>query len=132
MMKPMLVILCATVFGAVPVAADGPPKLQDLPQYTCMTLTLTPEQARDVTIKVPLYAAPSRSSPILAYANMLMAVRDPQHPTNGFDEVLFTTGRTMWIEADALVPYRNLTYPQTRCVPARMPNGLISFDLTSP
>ena len=122
----------ALVFNLLPVTVIGQTVhiVRDLPQYTCAMLTLTPEQAKDPAIKIPLYAGPSRSERILAYANTPMAVRNITHPRNSFVEVLFSTGRTMWIEAGSVEPYRNLIVPDTQCVPAEMSNGLIFFDFS--
>ncbi len=129
----MRVLGLAATLGLLGIGAEAvaaPPGWLDLPHYVCMQMTLTPEQAKDITSRVPLYAGPSRSTQIVAYANMTMAVREPEQPTNGLVEVLFTNGKKLWMEADILEPYHSLTMPNTRCLPGKAPDGLIDFYYT--
>jgi len=98
-----------------------------MPGYVCMQLTLTPAQLTDPKVGAPVREGPSRSSQILAYAANTMIVQWPQKPADGFLEVVWPGGRSGWMEAGYLRPWRNPFVPSDRCVPSIMSNGKPGF-----
>ena|SRR5271165_3349870 len=128
-MKVIVGVAAAVLWVTGAQAADV--KIERLlPGYMCEQLTLTADDARDVTLQVLAREAPSRQSPIVGYTPMIVAVRAPEHRVNGFVEALWPTGRTVWIPADVLEPYHSLSLPNTRCAPALLSNGLVGEQMS--
>jgi hypothetical protein len=93
-----------------------------------MMLNVTPEQAVDPLVHVPVRAGPSPDGRVVGYAMPVVAVRLPLKPVNGFYAALFPNGTNVWIAESAVRPYRSLGDPSAKCVPAVMSNGIQGFD----
>jgi len=123
-------ITTLTLLFLLPVGfanGQGLHAVSPMPGYVCMQLTLTPAQLTDPKVGAPVHDAPSRSSQILAYAANTMIVQWPQEPTDGFIEVVWPGGRSGWMEAGYLRPWKNSFVPSDRCVPSIMSNGKPGF-----
>jgi hypothetical protein len=92
-----------------------------------MILNLTNEQLRDSALTVPVFKAPSQSSGQVGFAAALIIAKSPLHVENGFAEVLFPDGRTVWIAANMLRPYKNESNPSAHCTPSILSNGKPGF-----
>ncbi len=110
------------------VRAEDIHVVRTLPGYACMMLNLTPQQAIDPKVEIPLRAAPSPNAQVVGYAMPVVAVRIPLKPVNGFYSALFPNGSAVWISASMVRPYHSLGDPGAKCVPAVMSNGLQGFD----
>jgi hypothetical protein len=108
--------------------AAGVRVVHRIPGYTCMMLNETPQQAIDTRVQFPVRAEPTPGSPAVGNAMPVVAVKQPLQTVNGFYEALFPNRRTVWIAANAVVPYHSLGDPTTKCAPAVMSNGLVGFD----
>ncbi len=98
-----------------------------LPGYSCMTLNLTEDQARDFNALPPVMQQPSPTATKLGVAGAIVMTVDPVRVTNGYVPVLMPDGRPGWVQADRLHPYRNARNPSVRCVPSTMSNGKPGF-----
>ena len=95
--------------------------------YVCMILNLTHDQLRDNHLTVPVFKGPAVSSGKAGMASALLIAKWPLHIQNGFAETLFPDGRTVWIEADMLRPYKSESNPDARCTPSMMSDGKPGF-----
>ena len=95
--------------------------------YVCMILNLTNDQLRDNSLTVPVFNGPAASSGKAGVASALLIVKSPLHVQNGFAETLFPDGRTVWIEANMLRPYKSESNPDARCTPSMMSDGKPGF-----
>lgn len=124
-------ILCAlsAVLASYGIAqAEGLHAIRPLSGYVCMQLALSPEENKDPTRSVPVRDTPSLSVPVSSWAPSLLVVPNPQQPTAGFLQVVFSDGHRGWVRDAALKLWRSPTNPDRRCLPSIMSNGLIGFD----
>jgi hypothetical protein len=132
MRKLMTMMTAALVVGFVaavgPVRAQGPQVRDHLPNYVCMSLNLTEEQLRDFNALPPILANPLPSAAHIGVGSATMIVKNPPQVVNGYEAVLHLNGKPGWIQADKLVPWKNASDPQTRCIPSIMSNGRPGFD----
>ena len=124
-------IIFAAAGIAVSVAhaghAQGVRAIRPLPGYTCMSLNLTEEQARDFNATPPVLQAPSPSAAKIGLASAVVIVADPVRTENGYMSMLMLDGRSGWIQASKLRPYRSPSNPPAHCVPSMMSNGRPGF-----
>ena len=92
-----------------------------------MVLNLSHAQMLDNSLEVPVYSAPSPSSPKVGNAAAVVIATSPLNVVRGFAEVLFPDGRQGWIEARMLRPYTNANNPNAHCTPSLMSNGRPGF-----
>lgn len=111
-------------------SAQGLHVVGPLPGYACMMLNLTEQQYMDGSVRVPVRAAPAPTAQDIGFAATTVAVRAPENIVNGFAEALFPTGQTVWIAANMLRPYHNLSDPTMKCAPAKLSNGRPGFSYT--
>ena len=114
----VLIITCAQGMKAEELHAVRP-----LAGYACMMLNLTDAQMRDNSLVVPVYAGPSTTSGRVGNASAIVIARSPLHAVNGFAEMLFPNGATVWIDAKMLRPYHSESNPNAHCTPSLMSNG---------
>ena len=107
--------------------AERPHVVRLLPGYSCKVLNITEAQSMDPAFHTPYYSQPSASAPVAGYAGLQVAVKDPIHNVNGFDEAMFPNGGSVWIQANLLKDYHSLGDPTAKCVPALMSNGRQGF-----
>lgn len=107
--------------------AQGLQAVSPLPGYSCMTLNLTEDQARDFNALPPVMQQPSPTAGKLGVAGAIVMTVDPVRVTNGYVPVLMPDGRSGWVQADRLHPYRNARNPSVRCMPSMMSNGKPGF-----
>ena len=107
--------------------AQGLHAVSPLPGYSCMTLNLTEEQARDFNALPPVMQQPSPTAGKLGVAGAIVITVDPVRVINGYVAVLMPDGRSGWVQANRLYPYRNPRNPSVRCVPSMMSNGKPGF-----
>jgi hypothetical protein len=110
------------------ISAQYPTVLQVIPGTKCMTLNLTPEQMIDPKIVVIVREAPDANAPEVGTASATVVVRDPIVARNGHVETLFPNGRTGWIEARLVRPWRPGPGSRPTCTPALMSTGAIGFQ----
>ena len=103
-----------------------------LPGYACMMLNLTEQQYMDGSVRVPSSAGAPASDGARhrLCCDDCWPSRAPEHIVNGFAEALFPTGQTVWIAANMLRPYHNLSDPTMKCAPAKLSNGRPGFSYT--
>ena len=120
----------SVLLSAVPASAfaERPHVLGPVPGYQCMMLNITEAQAMDPTFHPPVYAAPSGTASVFGYAGLEVAVRNPPHMVNGFNEVLYPTGEIGWMRSNLLRAYHSLGDPSAKCVPVMLSNGQRGFD----
>ena len=123
----MIALTAMFIAGPFAANAQGLHPVSPLQGYSCMTLKLTSEQIRSNSIAVPVYNGPSTSSGEAGIASAVLIVKTPLNIQNGFAESLFSDGRTVWIKADWLQPYRSASNPNARCTPSMMSNGRPGF-----
>ena len=109
------------------VNAQGLHAVSPLPGYSCMSLNLTEDQVRDFNALPPVMQQPSSTAPKLGVAGAIVMTVDPARVTNGYAAVLMPDGRSGWVQAGRLHPYRNAANPLVRCVPSMMSNGKPGF-----
>ena len=128
--------LIALLMSAAPILggaqAQGLRVQQHLSGYICMGLNLSEDQLRNFSSLPSIYSAPSASAARIGVASATVMVKTPPQVTNGFEAVLHLNGTPGWIKADLLVPWRNASNPQIRCIPSMMSNGHPGFDYTRP
>jgi hypothetical protein len=124
----LLLVLLLVAFSAHHASADRVHVVRRISDYTCMMLNLTPEQAVDPKIEVPVRAEPRTNAAIVGYAMPVVAVKLPLKVVNGFYAALFPSGHPVWIAVSIVRPYHSLGDPSAKCVPAIMSNGLQGFD----
>lgn len=100
-----------TLLAEASSAARGAPVVvHRVPGYACMAV-------RDGPSPVPILADPAPGAARVAFAALLMAVREPAHVEHGYAEILRRNGKPGWIEAAMLTPSRG------NCSIVRLPNG---------
>jgi hypothetical protein len=109
--------------------AQGLKVVRPLPGYVCMSLTLTEEQLSHESKLPDVYATPSAGSEVVGKVVSPVFVRSPIHQVDGFDEILHLSGRTTWIPAQDLKPWRPMGNPAAKCTPSLMSNGRPGFDI---
>ena len=105
-------------------------RTRPLDGYVCKMLNLTEEQAMSPKPQVYVKAEPSASAPNVGWAPLTVAVKVPMRPQNGFVEMLNLSGRTVWIQQEAITDWHSRSNPAARCAPAVMPNGRFGFTYT--
>ena len=103
--------------------AEGLHAVRPLAGYACMMLNLSDAQMRDNSLVVPVYAGPSTTSGRVGNASAIVIAKSPLHIVNGFAEMLFPNGATVWIDAKMLRPYHSESNPTAHCTPSLMSNG---------
>ena len=125
-MRRFTIYVCATavvITSAQAMKAEGLHAVRPLGGYTCMMLNLTDAQMRDNSIVVPVYGGPSTASGRVGNASALVIAKSPLHVVNGFAEMLFPNGATVWVEAKMLRRYHSESNPNAHCTPSLMSNG---------
>lgn len=107
--------------------AQGLHAVGPLAGYACMSLKLTNAELQDKSLAIPVYAGPSKESGRVGNAAAVVIAKSPLHVVDGFAELLFPTGREVWIEADLLTAYHNESDPNAHCTPSLMSNGKPGF-----
>ena len=118
-------IACLSI--ATSVHSQSLKAVAPLSGYACMILNLTNDQLRDNSVTVPVFNGPSASSGKAGVASALLIVKSPLHLQNGFAETLFPDGRTVWIPANMLRPYKSEGNPNAHCTPSMMSDGKPGF-----
>lgn len=126
-MKKVIALTAMFIAGSLEANAQGLHPMSPLQGYSCMMLKLTNEQIRSNSVTVPVYNGPSTASGEAGIASAVLIVKNPLNVQNGFAESLFPDGRTVWIKADYLQPYRSASNPNARCTPSMMSNGKPGF-----
>jgi len=124
-MRTLVVLSMVGCFIAAGASVEAKPWGTPLPGYQCMMLNITEQQSMDTSFHVWAQAAPSAKAPRVGWVGAVVPVRSPEHTVNGFAEGLFPTGRTVWISANMLRPYKNASDPNARCAIERRPDGRI-------
>jgi len=88
---------------------------------------VSPKDAMDPKVGVPILQAPSASARIVSDAATNVIVEAPQQPTAGFLRVVRPTGEKGWIEAGYLRPWHDPYTPMAKCYPAMMSDGKPGF-----
>jgi hypothetical protein len=120
----------AAVLGLAPISianAQGIHAVKPLEGYACMMLNLSNEQMRDNSLEIPVFSGPSKDSGRAGNAAAVVIAKSPLHLVNGFAELLFPTGKEVWIEAGRLKPYHSESNPNAHCTPSIMSNGKPGF-----
>ena len=110
--------------------AEGRHAVRPLGGTVCMRLAISPEDALNPKVGVPILEAPSASARIVSYAATNVIVEAPQQPTAGFLRVVRPTGEKGWIEAVYLRPWHDPYAPTATCYPAMMSDGKPGFGFT--
>ncbi|MBI0536984.1 hypothetical protein D9599_15545 [Roseomonas sp. KE2513] len=97
-----------------------------------MMLNLTNEQLADWENAPAVLAEPSPNAAKLGVATANVIVAEPRREVNGYLQMMHMDGRPGWIAANKVVPWRNVSNPQTRCLPAMMSNNRPGFDYIRP
>ena len=126
-MRHLLALTAIFLIYGQTASAQGLRAVSPLQGYGCMMLKLTHEQIRSNSVTVPVYNGPSTSSGETGVASVVLIVRTPLNIRNGFAESLFPDGRTVWIGAEWLQPYRSASNPNAHCTPSMMSNGKPGF-----
>lgn len=116
--------VCLAIAPAPKASAAG---YKRIPGYRCMMLNLTEQQLASTSTHVAVRSAPSVEAPEVGWAGDVVVVKEPVQPTNGFLQMLFPTGRTVWIAQSDVRPYKSLSDPGATCVPEFLPNGRVGF-----
>ena len=121
--------LCVAL-GLAPTAsfAQGFHAVGPAPGWACMGLNLTEQQSLDPTVHVVVRQQPSESAPVAGWAPITVAIRSPNHPVNGFAEMLRPNGQHVWIPEADLRPWSSKADPTARCVPSIMSNSTYGFS----
>ena len=104
-MRRFTIYVCAAVLIITcgqRMKAEGLHAVRPLAGYACMMLNLTDAQMRDNSLVVPVYAGPSTTSGRVGNASAIVIARSPLHIVNGFAEMLFPNGATVWIDGGNL------------------------------
>ena len=130
-MQPMLkfaaFIGAAVVMAGASSWAQGVRAVTPLQGYSCMSLNLTEEEMMHESSSPVIRQQPSPSAaPIGRAASKVIAV-DPVRAQNGYIAVLTLDGKSGWVEANKVKPYRSVSNPNARCVPSMMSNGQPGF-----
>ena len=112
----------------VPARAQGVRAVGPLQGFSCMSLNLTQEEMQHESSSPVIRQEPSSSAAPIGRAAAQVIVADPTRAQNGFVSVLTLDGKTGWVEANKLKPYRSLSNPNARCIPSRMSNGQPGFS----
>jgi hypothetical protein len=121
------VALVLWVIGATSASAQGLRAVKPLDGWACMKLNLSEQQSLDPSVHISVRAAPNASAAQAGSAAMTVAVRSPAHDVNGYQEMLFPSGKHVWIATKDIVPWSSLSDPSARCVPSMMSNGKPGF-----
>ena len=125
-MRRFTIYVCAAVLIITcgqRTKAEGLHAVRPLAGYACMMLNLTDAQMRDKSLVVPVYAGPSTTGGRVGNASAIVIAKSPLHIVNGFAEMLFPNGATVWIDAKMLRPYHSDNNPNAHCTPSLMSNG---------
>lgn len=126
-MKALVVSLLGVVLvssaEAQPASVVGP-----LPGYGCMVLNLSQQQSMNPSVHVLLRTAPSNNAPVAGYASGIMIVPMPRRSVGAFTEVLFPTGKAVWIESQMLQPFHSVGDPAAKCRAVRLSDGRVGFE----
>ena len=123
-MKTSFVAAGIAVFAMTGMAgAQGLTAVKPIEGYSCKRLRMTHEQAVDRSFTVPVFSQPSRSNPPAGIASAIVFAKDPSKLQNGFAQILFPDGRSMWIEAKWLAPFATPQFPKATCTPSWMSDG---------
>ncbi len=112
------------------VHAENRHAVQPLGGAVCMQLAISPKDAMDPKVGVPILETPSASARIVSYAATNVIVEAPQQPIAGFLRVVRPTGEKGWIEAGYLRPWHDPYTPTAKCYPAMMSDGKPGFGFT--
>ncbi len=129
-MRPSCAAILLALVAAGTVHAESRHAVQPLGGAVCMQLAISPKDAMDPKVGVPILETPSASARIVSYAATNVIVEAPQQPTAGFLRVVRPTGEKGWIEAGYLRPWRDPYTPTAKCYPAMMSDGKPGFGFT--
>jgi hypothetical protein len=122
------VLLALVVNGTA--HAESRHAVRPLGGAVCMQLAISPKDAMDPKVGVPILETPSASARIVSYAATNVIVEAPQQPTAGFLRVVRPTGEKGWMEAKYLRPWHDPYTPAAACYPAMMSDGKPGFGFT--
>ena len=126
-MRPSHAAILLALVASGAARAEGRHAVRPLGGAVCMQLAISPKDAMDPKVGVPILEAPSASARIVSYAATNVIVEAPQQPTAGFLRVVRPTGEKGWIEAGYLRPWHDPYTPTAKCYPAMMSDGKPGF-----
>ncbi len=126
--KFLTLCLLAGASGARAWAAPRYP-VAPFPGLACMSLKVTNQQAMDPSFVVPVYQQPSGNSPAVGRASAIVFARKPEVVKNGFVAAVLFNGTSGWVSANTVGPWHTMDGSPRRCVPSRMSDGSIGFDI---
>lgn len=125
-MNLKLIPALAALAAPLPAATQPVTATKPLDGYACALLNASEAELRDPQWPgVPILTAPSAAAPRGTTASAIVIVRNPAHVVDGYAEVLQRDGKTGWIEAGKLAPYKSKSDPNARCTPTLLSNGRI-------
>ncbi len=127
-LQPLLFASFLISCGTQSFAAQRYP-VAPIPSLSCMSLKVTDKQAMDPSFVVPLYEKPSSASPVVGRASALVLAKNPLVSRDGFIAVVLFNGVPGWISAKEVGPWHTMDGSPGRCVPSRMSDGSIGFDI---
>jgi hypothetical protein len=90
-----------------------------------MMLNITEQEAMDPAFHVDVKERPTGMSRTIGWQPGVVIAKDPLLSENGFLQVIRPNGQVGWIPQDMVKPYHAESDPTAKCVPERLPNGLI-------
>ncbi len=100
-----------------------------VPTLSCMSLKVTDQQAMDPSFVVPFYKGPSERTPVVGRASSVVLVKKPVVEKDGFIAAVLFNGVPGWVSAATLGPWHTMDGSSGRCIPSRMSDGSIGFDI---
>ncbi len=120
--------LCGLAWSTTSWASPRYP-VAPLPSLSCLSLKVTDQQAMDPSFVVPLYEKPSLSSQVVGRASAIVLAKNPMVSRDGFIAAVLFNGVTGWVPAKDVGPWHTMNGSPGRCVPSRMSDGSIGFDI---
>jgi hypothetical protein len=104
--------------------------VRTLPGWQCMALASTYGSQGAYAPPAPVYAGPSPSSPQVGTGAGVIIVPDPLRPVDGRTEMIWSSGKKVWIDVKLLTHWHSLSDPAAVCHPALLSNGRYGFTTT--
>lgn len=117
------------VFGTLPVHAAPRYPVAPIPGFECMALKVSDSEAMNPWLIVPLKAEPTNASSDVGRVSAILFVKTPEVVQNGFVEAMIFNGQRGWVSASAIKPWKSMNGSSQQCIPSRMSDGSIGFDL---
>lgn len=116
------------VFSAGSAFSDDVHAVRSLPGYQCMVLAKLWDGEGPQPPAVHVFAGPSASSPRVGVAGGSIIVSSPLQVIDGRTNMLFADGRSVWINASDIAPFRVASNPHATCTPVLLSNGRYGFQ----